>query len=127
MKAVEDLINSKFVYEADEKLDSWHILDLSKDKVYGDCDDYSFTVAYYMANKSLFKVFLGSLTGKYIFWLCKTKRGELHLALYHNFMYIDNIDNKWAYSCNHKKIFPMWFPIPLMKWLIGKIKNQKRG
>lgn len=122
MKAAEKLMNQKFIYEKDG-IDSWSVLDIdNRDKVYGDCDDYSLTLAWILSGRSLPKLCWNTLILKTRFYFTKSKQNNIgHLVLKYNGYYIDNIENYWREDIIHKKVFLLPLPIALIKYGIGKL------
>lgn len=123
MKSVSSLINGKFKYEADESLDSWHILDLNEDTVFGDCDDYAVTTAYELSDRSVFKMFWGITTRKIAFYRTRTETGK-HLVLKYNDMFTDNITAKWLEETPFTIRYSTWLLTPIIKLTIGKFTKQ---
>lgn len=63
-----EIINSKWKYKYD-KGDKWQVLDIDKDTIKGDCEDYSLTVLYHFVCDGDWKKFLWHIiSGKTSIW-----------------------------------------------------------
>lgn len=75
MKKLET-INTKWDYKAD-KGDKWRVLDINKDAIEGDCEDYSLTVLYHFVCEGDWKNFLWYiLSGKASMWYVEVDTDE---------------------------------------------------
>lgn len=108
-----DIVNSKFVYESDGKIDVWEVLDTDEEKIRGDCEDYSLTFIWVAEDRSILKFIFALLTAKYIIWFVKSPRDVGHVITYvrSNGMYIDNIMKDFRTKEEYKKAgFKFVFP-----------------
>jgi len=113
VKEARDIVNKKFVYEGDGRLDVWEVLDVDKDKIHGDCEDYSLTLIWVAENRNILKFIFALLTMKYIIWFVKTPRGVGHAITYvrKEGKYIDNIMKDFKTKDEYKKAgFKFLFP-----------------
>lgn len=124
-----DLVNSKFTYVPDGKIDDWSVMDL--DKMQGDCEDYSLTVIWNLCNQSKFKFFLFFLLiPRYQVWYVKSKNGG-HAVGYANGLWFDNWTRKpmpwkeFQAATGHKRVFPWLPPISWLKMFVGMLIKTK--
>jgi predicted transglutaminase-like cysteine proteinase len=116
-------LNSKFVYQADGRVDIWRILH-GEGPWKGDCEDYSLTLMWLLSDKSVIKFLWHILTFKYLMWYVIMSNGEGHAIVKIDGMYYDNVQKK-ATSAEELKqkgyrfIFPMIFPIVYFKLLFS--------
>lgn len=91
-----EVINTKWNYKAD-KGDKWRVLDINKDTIEGDCEDYSLTVLYYCICEGDWKKFLWYIvSGKAAMWYVEVDTDEPNRG--HAVMGVDHygwIDN-WS-------------------------------
>lgn len=117
-------LNDAFVYRSDTRFGTWRVLDLSDGgHVYGDCDDYGLTVAYFVAGNSLWRLFKMVASGKIELWHCHVGKAG-HFVVKYDGQYIDNIHKKWvkslSYQMEHRYgVVKLAFKIALGK-LLGK-------
>lgn len=121
------LLNSKFKYKYDSRwFDRWRILDISQEKVEGDCEDYSLTFVYLASDQSLRKFWKNLLLRKFSLHYVKTPRGEGHIVCKHNGLYIDNIQKAFRTKDEYiEKGYKFLFPVPVFlvaaKMLIAQV------
>lgn len=93
-------INNRFVYTSDKdqfgKKDKWHLMKSDRGELYGDCEDYSYTLLWMLEGKSLFKVFWSLLTKKSELWYCFSPSGVGHAVLKYEDKWIDNIQRRFV-------------------------------
>jgi len=120
MVNLQDL-NKRFVYTR-EKHDKWTILDDPQGSLEGDCDDYALTVAWLLAGKSRFKLFLGILFCRYVLWYCTYDVGG-HIILRYKGRWVDNIQKVFfeELPSNYKLKFPFLSLFGLYAWLVKSI------
>jgi len=113
-----DQFNAAFVYKADGKLDSWRVLRTSDPR--GDCDDYAITVAHIEAGGWL-ALLWGLLTFRFVPWFVWSENRVSHVALWvRGKGWIDNWYPYYSRTLRHKKRFPAFLPLIILK-LIGGI------
>lgn len=86
-------VNEFFSYKKD-KNDEHKIL--SPKNPYGDCEDYSLTVAFYLANKSISTLIINFILGIYQLRRCYDPYNQPHYVLMYKNYYIDNQLKKWV-------------------------------
>ena len=119
------LLNSKFKYKTDTKLDSWRFLNLDGvAKVEGDCDDFAATLAFELSDRSYLKFWWNYITFRFMFWRVKTDAGAWHIILKYNGFYVDNAYPIWRKDARHKLIFPMVSLAGAFKLAVGKIRGK---
>lgn len=87
------LVASKFQYKKDDSvlLDSWFVMRDRDGKYLGDCEDFSLTVFWHVADKSLLKFLFNLLvTHKYKLYRCKDITGGWHAIGAIDDTYFDN-------------------------------------
>lgn len=92
-------LNSRFHYKSDGRVDRWTLMEPdSKGHLYGDCEDYSLWIAYWLiAEGSWLKLYWMILTRQVKFHYVRVKATwEPHMVLEHKGMCIDNIYRKWV-------------------------------
>lgn len=118
-------LNAKFVYKSDTG-DDWKIL-RDEGKIYGDCEDYSLTLAWLICDKSILKLIIAFLTMRFTLWYGHTPSGEGHALLYiRGYGWIDNIQQtlttkKSLKIKGYKFRFPFLPPLFFLKWGMSKI------
>lgn len=124
MKDTKRYLDTKFYYEPDGKIDTWHIIDY-KDINAGDCDDYALTLMYIYSGESLLKMYWNMLTCKIRPWLVKTKKGSNHIVLWtRGEGWTDNImSNVSETSPDYEYICPVPVAYVAFKQLMGKLIN----
>jgi hypothetical protein len=130
MNLVESIkyVSEKFVYKSDKKfiIDSWRVMQEDNGKFYGDCEDFSLTVFWYLSGCNIFK-FLFNLMILHCYSLiwCKTYTGELHFVGKYGDMYFDNWthealpEKEFFEKTGHKKIMKMFMPICILQLIRG--------
>lgn len=86
-------VASKFRYKKDDNflIDSWFVMRDRDDKYLGDCEDFSLTVFWHVADKKLFKFLFNLLvTHKYKLYRCKDVTGGWHAIGAIDNTYFDN-------------------------------------
>lgn len=128
-QAAVDYVNERFKYMTDSKQYSfkevWRIM--SGDKMVGDCEDYSLTVLWLMAGKSVPKMLMMLLTRKArIYHYTHRTTGTGHAGLWVRGQgYVDNISKKWNDGSfldeRGYKRFPIAWPVTLiiLKFVFG--------
>lgn len=97
-----ETINTKWDYKAD-KGDKWRVLDINKDTIEGDCEDYSLTVLYHFVCEGDWKKFLWYiLSGKASMWYVEVdtdepNRGHAVMEVKH-YGWIDNWSKEFVLS-----------------------------
>lgn len=90
-----DRLNSLFVYRADNG-NGWRFMKLEKGKLYGDCEDYSLTLAK-MDSGGLLRFFWHYLKGDISLHYCRNKSsGNGHCVLSCGSLFIDNQTKEWG-------------------------------
>lgn len=107
-----------FTYEADGKIDSYHILrDLHSR---GDCDDFAITVLWLAANRSKARLFWWLLTRRAKIVMCRTRKGNLHVAAWlKNYGYSDNWFPHWNEELKHERIVAVPVTYIVFKLFLG--------
>jgi len=128
IESAKQIVNSKFTYELDEKIDSWEVLDASLEQIRGDCEDYALTFIWLVENKSLIKFLWALLSMKYIMWYVKTPNNYGHALVYirENRKCIDNIQKDFKTKQQYKELgykfkFPFVSVLVLPKLLVGLV------
>jgi len=117
----EDFIKA-FVYEADGKIDSYHLINRAPYK--GDCDDFARTVGR-IASGSALRELIDMWTFKNSFHRVHTAGGS-HVVLRRRGMgYIDNIKPQWRAEIGYKRKLPFIIlpPVVMLKIFIGWFVN----
>ena len=115
-------IKDRFVYTSDTtRLDHWQITKGSG-PVEDDCDGYALTLAYILADKSLFRFWIDNLTFRTVIWHCTTSDGTGHAVVWRRQKgWVDNmLPSKWRDEPVHSRRFPLWGPLMFVKLLVGK-------
>jgi hypothetical protein len=91
-------VKNKFHYKKDPQVgDPWRILDVSKSKIEGDCEDYSLTVLSLIEGGGLLGVLNALFTKKASILFCVDPQGENHHVLeYDDFGIVNNQQKKMA-------------------------------
>ena len=111
-------INKDFVYKKDSGKDKWSVMFPAEDgKLYGDCEDYSLTVAYRMCNCSLIEMFYALFRRKFVFHYVLTKAGEGHAVMEHEGKYIDNWTKRWVTKPTMEKLHTFKYEFKLYQVL----------
>ena len=125
LERAKEIVNRKFRYQADGKLDQWSILDINSSEIKGDCEDYALTVVWLMSDRKIWKFLYNLLLNpKLSIWIVTTKRGNGHAILEYDTFFVDNIQRKWfiktdpAYK-EYKWRFKMFPPLILGKFLVS--------
>lgn len=114
------ILNSKFVYKRDPRyLDVWTVMH-GDGKWEGDCEDYSITLMWLLADRNILKFLWNILVFKQLMWFVKAPSGEGHAVVRINGMYYDNIQRKATTKeelerQGYKFVFPMIFPFVYLK------------
>ena len=114
-------LHSRFTWESDGKLDSWHYM-APDGPVRGDCDDYAVTLLRLIAG-SWPRFWWWLLTFRAVFWFVRDPNGASHLTLWlRGHGYSDNWRDHFAKVEElHSKRLPALLPVVVLKMLIGKI------
>ena len=121
-------VNSRFTYKADDHfiIDKWSVMREVNNTMYGDCEDYSLTVFWLLADQNLFTFLFNLLiTHKYKMYQCKTKTGESHLVGSYGDKWFDN----WTYKAlpkdeffantGHRITFRLFSPMFILQLIKG--------
>jgi len=121
-------VKGKFKYKKDSKFgDPWKILDVSKSKIEGDCEDYSLTVLSLIVGGGLIGVLNALFTKKASILFCVDPQGENHHVLeYHKVGIVDNQEMKWLDKDDYIKLgykfkYRQSFTVCLIRLLLGLI------
>jgi predicted transglutaminase-like cysteine proteinase len=121
-------LNSKFKYKADpfRWFDHWRVMVNDGDVWYGDCEDYSLTLAWLVSDQSLIKFIWNLVTFRVLLWFVKSPNGEGHGIIKIDGLYYDNIQKKGCSkdqlkAKGYKFVFPLVFPIVALKFAISFI------
>lgn len=119
------ILNSRFVYKKDKYryLDTWTIMH-GDEKWIGDCEDYSLTLAWLVADQNVFKFVWNLVTFQFLIWFVKSPSGEGHGIIKIGDLYYDNIQKKgstkeYLKGKGYRFILPLVFPVVLFKMLFG--------
>lgn len=133
-------VNDHYTYVSDEKnynfREAWVVMKEPPFK--GDCEDYSLTVLYHIADKSIFKLLWLILTFQAAIIGCKSPDGGGHAVLRYKNLYIDNWQKRLVsieflknrgYKFNNLIFYIHWLPlVQVFKLLIGfVVKLLKKG
>jgi len=111
----------RFVWEADGKIDSYHLI--NKPPYKGDCDDFTRTAARITSGSAL-RDFIDLWTFKNSYHRVVTEKGVTHIVLHRRGMgYIDNIKPQWRADVGYKRKLPFIIlpPAVMLKILIGTL------
>lgn len=126
------LVANRFQYKKDSNflVDSWSIMKDKNGVFYGDCEDFSLTVFWYLSNQSLFKFIWNLLIShKYKLIWCKTNTGEFHFYGKVNGLCFDNWtkrtlpENVFLKETGHKKIMGMLMILCIPQLIKGWLKR----
>jgi hypothetical protein len=126
------LVANRFQYKKDTSvlIDSWSVMRDRNGVFYGDCEDFSLTVFWYMSNQSILKFIWNVLIShRYQLVWCKTKTDELHFYGKVNGLCFDNWTKKalpekaFLEQTGHKKICRMFMPICIPQIIKGLYKR----
>jgi len=114
------ILKERFRYDIDGGIDTWHIL--RGDVVYGDCDDFTITLLWECASRSILRMWWWILTFKAVPWLVEGPVGDRHVALWlRGHGWACNIFPYWREEQDMPKILPFILPIVILKLLLGKV------
>jgi predicted transglutaminase-like cysteine proteinase len=120
-------LNQRFVYQSDDG-EQWNVLTAkSPDKLLGDCEDYSLTLAWMLSGESMLKMWFNILTLKFIIWHCKSPAGTGHAIMWiRGHGWTDNIQRKVVTRKTIKNMgyrlkFPYVGPLALFKYYVSAI------
>lgn len=121
-------LNSKFKYKRDtfRWFDHWRIMVNDGDVWYGDCEDYSLTLAWMVSDYNLLKFIWNLVTFKFLLWYVKSPSGEGHAIIKIGDLYYDNIQKKGATKSElkakgYKFVFPLVFPAVALKFAFSLV------
>ena len=126
------LVANRFQYKKDSNflLDSWSVMKDRNGVFYGDCEDFSLTVFWYLSGCNLFKFIWNVLiTHKYRLIWCKANTGELHFYGKVNGLCFDNWtkkalpENVFLEQTGHKKIVGMFMLLAIPQLIKGWLKR----
>tara|TARA_R110000782_G_scaffold256174_1_gene345091 strand:+ start:453 stop:896 length:444 start_codon:yes stop_codon:yes gene_type:complete len=111
-----------FVYKSDRS-EEWQILhpNAKDGKLYGDCEDFSLTLLYTIADGSKVKFWFYLVTFQAVMWHCKTDWGGQHVQLWFRGKWIDNIDPTWRDKQQHSLSYPYPFPLVAYRMMTYKL------
>lgn len=122
------ILNSKFKYKIDQIkwLDHWRIMIGDGDVWYGDCEDYSLTLAWLVSDQSYAKFTWNLITFRFLLWYVNAPNGEGHAIIKIGDLYYDNIQRKGVTAeeltqKGYKFKLPVIFPIVFFKLFIGRL------
>jgi hypothetical protein len=123
-----DLLNERFVYQADRPglVDRWHIL--SGDGPWrGDCEDYALTLMWLVSDRSWLKFWLALLTFRHVMWHVRVGPNRTgHALVKINGQWYDNIQQRpvsaellesEGYHWSHPIIPPAVAVLMLITWI----------
>lgn len=120
MTSAPEQLGERFTYKPDTG-DSWSFL-TGNEQVWGDCEDFSLTVAYLESKKSKALALLSIFFCRHMFWYC-TYKGEGHLVTYKiGSGWTDNIQKRWVKNLgpDYKLKFP-YGPLAVFVYFIKRI------
>jgi predicted transglutaminase-like cysteine proteinase len=125
-----NLLNSKFRYQHDtfKWFDQWNIIASEEKLWYGDCEDYSLTLAWLISDRNIVKFIWKFFTFQFIMWFVKAPNGEGHAIIKIEKLYYDNIQKKGATKTElkekgYKFVYPFVFPILVLKFVLSFISR----
>lgn len=125
-------IGEHFVYTKDESrlIDSWFVMRNRDGKFYGDCEDFSLTVFWYLSECKLSRfIFNLFISHKYQLIWCKTRNNELHFYGKIGNMCFDNWtlkalpEKEFLQQTGHRKIMRMFMPFCVPQIIKGLFKR----
>lgn len=111
----------RFTWEADGRLDSYHILP-SEGAVSGDCDDAAVTVLLEYCNRSYIRFWWMLASRRAKLFLVNSPNGEKHLVLYISGIgYTDNWKDEFTPTiAPHTTPYKYWpWPVRIPAWLVA--------
>lgn len=113
-------LKSRFTWESDGRVDSYHIMPTSG-PVRGDCDDYAATVLAELTGRSWLRFWWWLVTFRAVFWLVTSPKGNAHVTLWvRGLGYTDNWRNSFSKTEDlHRKRYPVMWPIVALKLFTG--------
>lgn len=125
IQAAETLdLNRRFRYKPDRH-DRWTLLDTpnAMGQLAGDCEDYSYTLAWRLSGRRWLVFWWNVLTLKLVLWHCVTETGVGHVMLWvRGAGWIDNIFREDGYVARprHRRRLPLVAPLLLVKLLLKR-------
>lgn len=123
-------IGTHFVYRKDTSrvIDSWRVMKNDDGKFYGDCEDFSLTVFWYLSECKLSRfIFNLFITHKYQLIWCKTRTGELHFygkigdLCFDNWTRKSMSEQEFLKQTGHKKLMRMFMPFCIPQMIKGLV------
>lgn len=126
------LVANRFSYKKDNNflVDSWSVMKDKNGIFYGDCEDFSLTVFWYLCGCNLFRFIWNVLIlHKYRLIWCKTIDGQYHFYGKVNGLCFDNYtrrtlpEDAFLKETGHKKIMGMLMILCIPQLIKGWIKR----
>lgn len=115
-------LNARFTYRADQG-ESWRIL-RDEGNIWGDCEDYSLTLVWLMAHKSMILFWVSAFLFGFVFWQCKAPSGEGHVVVWiAGYGWTDNIQRRPVSRADLKRVgyklqYPILPPVMVAKFVL---------
>lgn len=107
----------RFRYQTDSR-DRWTLLN-GLGPVKGDCEDFAYTILWFMSGNSWVKFWWLILTCQAMFWWTKTGSGAGHVMLWmRGYGWIDCNHPDWSAQPHYPKIFPYIAPVLALVFII---------
>lgn len=125
------LVANRFQYKKDSNflLDSWSVMKDRNGVFYGDCEDFSLTVFWYLSDRNLLKFLFNLFFGKYKLIWCKTLDGQYHFYGKVNGLCFDNYtrrtlpEDAFLKETGHEKIMGMLMILCIPQLIKGWLKR----